>query len=203
MSRRGLWLAAAFGALATILVVAPAPASIGAALPKSPPGNFAQVMGYTPVSAQLADGSTRLVNPDGGCSVPGEGRPFDFAVPCQAHDYGYDLLRYAERTGHPLAPGARDTLDEALAADLRTQCLATTAGTELAACTATVDLFAAGVDFNSWRQMSGPPVDLSGMPRTTGLVLLGLMPFGFVTRRLRRRAARSDRSATTPAPAAC
>lgn len=206
MSRRGLWLAAAIGALATLLVVAPAPASSGPAdsLPTGVPRDFAQVMGYTPVQASLADGSIIMINPAGSCSVPGEGRPFDFAVACQAHDYGYDLLRYAGRKGQPLAPDARATLDQKLAADLRTQCVATTTGTELAACTATVDVFAAGVDFNSWRQMSGPPVDVSGLPRTTGLILFaGMLPIGLVTRLLRRRVARSGRSATTPTPGAC
>src|SRR5262245_23988863 len=66
------------------------------------PSDFAAVMGYTPVVKQLADGTSRLVNPEGGCSVPGEGKPFDFNVACQAHDYGYDLLRYAEKKGTEL-----------------------------------------------------------------------------------------------------
>jgi hypothetical protein len=103
--------------------------------------------------------------------VPGEGRPFDFAVACQAHDFGYDLLRYAERRGGPLDPAARDAIDELLDHDLRVQC---TADSTPASCDATVALFAAGVGFNSWRQVSGPPVDTSGLPRTAGLVLLAL-----------------------------
>lgn len=203
MSRRGLWVAAAVGALATVLMVAPAASHPGDHLPTEVPKDFAKVMRYEPVTATLADGTTRLINPTGGCSVPGEGRPFDFTVACQAHDYGYDLLRYAERTGHPLDAAARTGIDTRFAADLRTQCVATTTGTQLAACTATADVFRAGVGFNSWRQMSGPPVDAGGLPRTAGLMLLGgLVPVGLVTRLLRRRR-RPGRSERTPATAGC
>jgi len=187
--RLGVWLSAAIATVAGILVFAPAVASAvpGGAMPKAVPADFAKVMGYSPVTATLADGTVRTINPAGSCSVPGEGRPFDFAVACMAHDYGYDLLRYAERTGHPLNASVREQFDERLLADLRTQCVHTTTGTELAACTATADVFRAGVGFNSWRQMSGPPVDVSGLPRTAGLVLLaGIGPASLVTRGLRR-----------------
>ncbi|MEV4417075.1 phospholipase A2 [Catellatospora sp. NPDC049609] len=147
------------------------------------PKDFAQVMGYEPGTARLADGSVRLINPKGSCSVPGEGRPFDFAVACQAHDFGYDLLRYAERRGAPLEPGARAGIDALLDRDLRVQC---TADSAPASCDATVALFAAGVGFNSWRQVSGPPVDTSGLPRTAGLVLLTLAGGGCVVTARRR-----------------
>ncbi|MEV0458353.1 phospholipase A2 [Catellatospora methionotrophica] len=152
------------------------------------PDDFAQVMGYTPGTARLADGSLRVVNPDGSCSVPGEGRPFDFAVACKAHDFGYDLLRYAQRRGAPLDPAARAEIDLLLDHDLRVQCVAdSTPGS----CDATVALFAAGVGFNSWRQVSGPPIDTSGLPRTAGLVLLTLAGGGcLVTARARLLPAR-------------
>lgn len=153
------------------------------------PADFKQIMGYEPKLATLADGSIRVTNPTGACSVPGEGRPFDFSTACKAHDFGYDLLRYAERKGAPLAPEARDTIDELLMQDLFTQC---TADLNSTGCDATVAIFAAGVRFNSWRQVSGPPIDASGLPRTAGLVLLAglVLPFGLgrvaVTRRRRR-----------------
>ncbi len=147
------------------------------------PRDFPRVMGYAPRTAHLADGSVRVINPKGSCSVPGEGRPFDFAVPCQAHDFGYDLLRYAERRGAPLQPAARAEIDGLLAHDLGVQCRADSAP---ASCDATVALFAAGVGFNSWRQVSGPPVDTSGLPRTAGLVLLTLAGGGCVVTARRR-----------------
>ena len=146
------------------------------------PPDFAAVMGYEPVPATLADGSVRLINPRGSCSVPGEGRPFDFTVPCQAHDFGYDLLRHAERTGTPMPLRARRHIDDLLTRDLHTQCRSDRA------CDAAVGVFQAAVGFNSWRQVSGPPVNEAGLPRTAGLVLLaGVGWFGLLrTRRTSR-----------------
>jgi phospholipase A2-like protein len=208
MTRRGkLGLAAVLGAvLSCVLIVAPAPAAttndkaatvaaeeLARTGRAAAPGDFAQVMGYTPVVARLADGRLRSINPDGFCSVPGEGRPFAFATPCQAHDYGYDLLRYAQRRGEPLTENARAAIDARLIADLRSQCDDTTTGSDYTACSATADVFAAGVDFNSWRQMYAPPIESSGLPRTGGLVLLviiaGLVAAHRVVRRRTRAAA--------------
>ncbi len=132
------------------------------------PSDFAAVMGYTPVAGQLADGTTRLINPRGSCSVPGEGKPFDFTVACQAHDYGYDLLRYAGKKNIELPGTARAQIDAQLSKDLHVQCSAASL-----TCEATVAVFQAGVAFNSWRQLDGPPVDQSGLTRTAGLILLG------------------------------
>lgn len=208
MTRRGkLWLSAALGAvLSTILIAAPAPAATTsdraatAAVEElartgtaAAPGDFARVMGYTPAVAKLADGRERSINPDGYCSVPGEGRPFAFDTACRAHDYGYDLLRYAQRRGEPLAENARASIDARLVADLQSQCDRTTTGSQYAACTATTEVFAAGVEFNSWRQMYAPPIDSSGIPRTSGLALLviiaGLVAGHRAVRRWRRRPA--------------
>lgn len=206
MTRRGkVWLAAAVGAvLSTVLIVAPAPAATGgdqaaasavAELARTgqaaAPADFQRVMGYQPVVARLANGQLRTINPDGACSVPGEGRPFAFTTACEAHDFGYDLLRYAQRHGEPLAEDARAAVDTRLVADLQSQCDRTTTGSEYAACTATAEVFAAGVQFNSWRQMYAPPIDSSGIPRTSGLVLLGLLSVALVAlaRRARRRPA--------------
>jgi hypothetical protein len=200
--RRKVWLAAALGAvLSTVLIVAPAPAAESTGDPTAAatvaaltrtghadvPTGFADVMGYQPVTARLADGELRSINPDGSCSVPGKGRPFAFDIACKAHDFGYDLLRYAERRGEPLGEEARAAIDARLVADLRSQCDSTTTGSEYAACAATVDVFAAGVGFNSWRQMSGPPVDTSGLVRTAGLFLLGVVLLLVVPARVVRR----------------
>ena len=70
-------------------------------------------------------------------------------------------------------PGqARVALDAQLTEDLHTQCRADSSA---ATCDATVAVFAAAVGFNSWRQVSGPPVDASGMTRTVGLILLAVI----------------------------
>jgi hypothetical protein len=157
--------------VAAALTVAAPPSSANTAFDlHTAPADFARVMGYTPAVGRLADGTERRINPNGSCSVPGEGRPFDFAVACQAHDFGYDLLRYAQRKGQSLPGEARGELDQQLTQDLHTQCSADSAA---ATCDATVTVFAAAVGFNSWRQLSGPPVDASGMTRTVGLILLG------------------------------
>ena len=159
--------------VAAALTVAAPPSSAGAPLsgldsasPAVVPDGFASVMGYEPQTATLADGSVRLINPRGSCSVPGDGRPFDFEVACQAHDFGYDLLRYASRAGSPLPASARADIDTLLVHDLHTQC----AGTST--CETTVAVYRAAVEFNSWRQVFGPPVASSGLPRTFGLGLL-------------------------------
>jgi hypothetical protein len=145
------------------------------------PPDFDRVMGYSPQLARLSDGSIRVVNPTGSCSVPGEGYPFDFAVACKAHDFGYDMLRYADRTHSPLPATTREEIDNRLGADLHRQCVAELPANR-ASCEATVEVFRAGVAFNSWRQMYEAPVDRSGLPRTAGVMLLcglglsGLIP---------------------------
>ena len=146
------------------------------------PSDFAQVMGYTPVAGQLADGTPRLINPRGSCSVPGEGKPFDFTVACQAHDYGYDLLRYAGKKNIELPGTARAQIDAQLSQDLHAQCSASSL-----TCEATIAVFQAGVAFNSWRQLDGPPIDQSGLTRTAGLILLGGLGLSGAALGVRRR----------------
>jgi hypothetical protein len=173
-----------------------APSSAGTALDMTAvPADFASVMGYEPATGRLADGSTLLINPAGSCSVPGSGRPFDFEVACQAHDYGYDLLRYAGKKGIAVSPAVRTDLDERLAHNLHTQCEADNGLP--ATCDATVAVFQAAVTFNSWRQLSGPPVDQSGLTRTAGLILLALIGSAAAVR-LRRAAAFRLRRAAAP-----
>jgi hypothetical protein len=156
------------------------------------PADFASVMGYAPTTARLADGSVRLINPRGGCSVPGHGAPYDLTVACQAHDLGYDLLRYADDRGAPLAPSVRQRIDDQLYSDLRTQCRAEYPGD--GGCTAEAETFRAGVWFNSWRQRFGPPVAVSGLDRTAGLVLLVAAVAAATVTVVRRRRALSRRA---------
>jgi hypothetical protein len=166
--------------VAVALTVAAPPSNAGTPIdPWVVPPDFASVMGYQPVKATLADGSVRMVNPRGSCLVPGEGQPFDFEVACQAHDFGYDMLRYASRTGSPMPASARADIDNLLTRDLHTQC----AGHET--CDATVAVYQAAVEFNSWRQVFGPPVASSGLPRTAGVSLLGLVGIFALVRRRR------------------
>lgn len=155
------------------------------------PADFPSVMGYRPELATLADGTVRVINPEGSCSVPGEGQPFDFAVACQAHDFGYDMLRYAARTRSPLPATTREDIDARLSADLHKQCLAAKLPAKLPAnrvsCDATVEVFRAGVGFNTWRQTYDAPEDRSGLPRTAGVILLiGLGVFGLIPAARRR-----------------
>jgi len=191
--------------IAAALTVAAPPISAGLSAPRSDaaatvenladgrraldhlPGDFARIMGYRPKLATLADGSVRLINPKGSCSVPGAGHPFDFTVACQAHDFGYDMLRYAARTHSPLPATARADIDNRLSTDLHTQCVADSTRTTRGTCDATVAIFRAGVGFNSWRQVYEAPADEAGLPRTAGLALLGGVGLlGLIPRQRRR-----------------
>jgi hypothetical protein len=179
--------------VAAALTLASPSANAGALDVQDVPADFARVMGYQPVVAHLADGTGRVINPRGSCSVPGHGRPFDFDVACKAHDYGYDRLRYEEKVGHRIPRSARAKIDHQLTADMRAQCRSD-ASTKT--CDATAAVFTAAVTFNTWRQVSGPPDDDSGIPRTAGLVLLGGAGVVLLRRRtvFRRRAAFGGRA---------
>ena len=75
------------------------------------PVGFVDVMGYSPA---LENG--RLVRPDGNCSSPLSPPEFEFA--CRAHDFGYDLLRYGERTGRGSSPDLRGLIDAQFRRDM-------------------------------------------------------------------------------------
>ena len=121
----------------------------------SPPANFAEVMGYEPARVAIA-GESRLVDASGDCSSPTGDSSFDFGVACEAHDYGYDLLRYAERTGQPLGNWARAAIDARFIADVEQRCDAFD-GALAFACDRTADIYSAAIRFNSWRQLYGVP----------------------------------------------
>ncbi|MBE7193565.1 hypothetical protein [Gordonia polyisoprenivorans] len=127
-------------------LVGPHPESVQRVLPT----DFAAVMGYRPV---LESGYP--ANPDGGCSSPIP-LPERFENACRTHDFGYDLLRYAQRTGRPLGPWARPALDHMLIERMHAAC-------HDPVCSAAAELSRAGLALNTWRQYSGPPAPSESM----------------------------------------
>lgn len=108
------------------------------------PTDFARVMGYWP-----GDDAGYPVNPRGGCSSPVR-MPASFEELCRSHDFGYDVLRYAQRTGHPLGPWARLSLDRMLVDRMTRSCAD-------AKCAVWAELARMGVGVNTWREGDGPP----------------------------------------------
>lgn len=143
-----------------VAVAARAVAAMANPTTKSPlpefPADFTAVVHRTPVVVTAPDGTTRAVDPNGGCSGPAGDTEWDFGTGCKAHDLGYDLLRYAEHKGRPLGQEARKALDARLAEDMHTQCDLNPRG-NAGRCHATAQLYTAGLEFNSWRQRWGPP----------------------------------------------
>ncbi|QFZ23106.1 phospholipase A2 [Saccharothrix syringae] len=120
------------------------------------PADFTEVVHRVPRVVTAPDGTTRAIDPNGGCSGPAGDTEWDFGVGCRAHDLGYDLLRYAEAKGRPLDRQARQALDDRLSHDMHAQCDLNPRG-NAGRCHATAQLYTAGMDFNSWRQRWGPP----------------------------------------------
>ncbi|WP_238598731.1 phospholipase A2 [Saccharothrix sp. ALI-22-I] len=120
------------------------------------PADFNEVTNRKPVVVTTPDGTKRAIDPAGGCSGPAGDTEWDFGPGCRAHDLGYDLLRYAEHKGRPLNQEARKVLDARLARDMHAQCDINPRG-HGTRCHATAQLYAAGLEFNSWRQRWGPP----------------------------------------------
>lgn len=117
-----------------------------------PPG-FTEVMGYTPVAAP----SGRLVRPDGECSSPVGRAHKTFLDACRSHDLGYDLLRYAGRTGQALSRWARFEIDRRFGVDLLRSC-------STWSCHLVAVVFTAAVSLNSVRQGFGVPVPEPVLP---------------------------------------
>lgn len=114
------------------------------------PADFADDSGYQPV---LTDGLQ--VDPGGACSSPVP-LPAEFRTACQAHDLGYDMLRYADDHGQPLGPWARQAVDATLEQRLRDVC-DHHHGLGQARCQATANVAANAVDLNSRRQNYATP----------------------------------------------
>ncbi|WP_290061191.1 phospholipase A2, partial [Amycolatopsis solani] len=162
------------------------------------PKDFTALSGVTPGAMTARDGTVRAVHVDGGCSTPwgDDNTKWDYAVPCKAHDLGYDLLRYADRKGHPLGPEVRAALDDRLSTDMHHACDLNPMNSALT-CRVVASLYSAGLVVNSWHQRWGPPVGDPIGPMVAGvLVIACLLVF-----RLRGwlRARREPRR-TAPAP---
>ncbi|GAA4395823.1 hypothetical protein [Tsukamurella soli] len=123
------------------------------------PRDFAVGAHYTPI---LRDGVP--AKPTGGCSDKGVPFPETFMPICAAHDLGFDLLRYAAHTGHPLGPWARKALDAMLIKRMYAECRDSLCRT--AAQSANV-----GLKFNTWRQFYGVP--MYETPADVGASLVG------------------------------
>lgn len=112
----------------------------GQADPTVIPSNFDAILGYRPDRQ-----SRTLARPDGQCSAPFGIGPDSFEPACRTHDFGYDLLRYAEQTDGRLAAWARLRLDLRLYRDLRQTC-------DTSRCHATAVLYLVSLTGNSARQ---------------------------------------------------
>ncbi|MPZ84442.1 MAG: hypothetical protein GEV28_30260 [Actinophytocola sp.] len=141
-----------------------------AALPK----DFNTVSGRDPIHVKAPDGTTRAVHPGGGCSSPWGDTRWDYSVGCKAHDLGYDMLRYAERKGQPLAPELRERLDDRLSMDMHAQCTLNPRGAP-AACEVVASLYTVGLVVNSWHQRWGPPRSEPVGPWSVAMVVIMLL----------------------------
>lgn len=115
------------------------------------PQDFARRFGYAPaVTGGL------LGDPSGDCSSPVP-LPPEFTPACRQHDLGYDLLRYAGRSGHPLPPAARRAVDDRLGTELTSECAARKDPVGLASCRAWAVTAHGFVRLNSLRQGDAVP----------------------------------------------
>ncbi|WP_067667446.1 hypothetical protein [Nocardia miyunensis] len=114
------------------------------------PADFAAERGYRPV---LADGL--LVDPGGDCSSPVR-LPAEFRTACQAHDLGYDLLRYADDHGQPLGTWARQAIDAVLEQRMLAAC-EDRHGLRRTGCRTMATVAGTAVDLNSRRQNYATP----------------------------------------------
>ncbi|MBP2320126.1 hypothetical protein JOF56_000511 [Kibdelosporangium banguiense] len=122
------------------------------------PADFSAVEKVIPGRMRAPDGTMRAVHVDGGCSTPwgDENTRWDYSVGCKAHDLGYDLLRYAEKKGHPLPADLRRRLDDQLSRDMHKQCELNPQGSA-GTCQVVASVYTAGLVVNSWHQRWGPP----------------------------------------------
>ncbi|GAA4532504.1 phospholipase [Amycolatopsis samaneae] len=180
-------------------LVHPGPAATALALL---PKDFTAVSGVTPGSMTARDGTVRAVHTDGGCSTPwgDDNTKWDYAVPCKAHDLGYDLLRYADHKGHPLGQSVRAALDARLSQDMHATCGLNPMDSPHT-CQVVASLYAAGLVVNSWHQRWGPPVGDPIGPMIAGvLVIACLLVFRLRGWLHARRTAPATRPAALPVP---
>lgn len=138
------------------------------------PADFREVSGRDPVHVRAPDGTVRAVHPGGGCSSPWGDTPWDYSVGCQAHDLGYDMLRYAAAKGQPLDPDLRERLDDRLSQDMHAQCRYNPRDSA-AACELVATIYTIGLVVNSWHQRWGPPKNEPVGPWSVAMVVIMLL----------------------------
>lgn len=140
------------------------------------PSDFTAVIGHSPAHLPAPDGTVRAVHAEGGCSSPwgDDNTRWDYSVGCKAHDLGYDLLRYADAKGQPLAPQLRERLDDQLSADMHAMCDLNPRGSR-GTCRIVASLYSVGLVVNSWHQRWGPPRAEPIGPWTVGLIVIALL----------------------------
>lgn len=173
-------------------LVMDSPENANAALPP----DFSRRFGYDPA---ITDGL--LGDPSGDCSSPVP-LPVEFTAACRQHDLGYDLLRYAGRSGRTLPPDARKSVDERLGIELEASCATRGEPVGRASCLAWADIAEGFVRINSARQDHTVPESESARSVAPGVALgvagLGGAALALSTRRRLRapvgRASAASRS---------
>ncbi|MFD8498583.1 phospholipase A2 [Amycolatopsis sp. NPDC059657] len=140
------------------------------------PADFTAYTGIRPGALAARDGTVRAVHVDGGCSTPwgDDNTKWDYSAACKSHDLGYDLLRYSASKGHPLAPDAREALDDRLSADMHAMCHINPMNSP-GTCQVVASLYSAGLVVNSWHQRWGPPVGDPIGPMLAGVAVIGCL----------------------------
>lgn len=82
--------------------------------------------------------------------------PAEFVTACQAHDLGYDMLRYADDRGRPLGPWARQAVDAVLDRRMHAAC-DHRQGLDQGRCQVMASVASTAVDLNSRRQNYATP----------------------------------------------
>lgn len=171
----------------TTLVTQPATVA-SSALPQ----DFQDRFGYQPT---LTNGL--LGDPSGECSSPVP-LPEEFTAACRQHDLGYDLLRYAGRSGRALAPDARRAVDTQLGVEFEQSCTTREEPLSRATCLAWADIAEGFVRINSARQGYAVPESETAMSIAPGISLgvagLGALGLAVGTRRPNRLRARNGRA---------
>ena len=151
------------------------------------PARFASVMGYVPAEESGPGGRALAVRTDATCSSPFGGTRYGFDQACRVHDLGYDLLRYAARTGQPLGSSARKALDAAFGERMRERCRTGFDGLDRVSCRFVASVYEGAVVANSWRQgFAAPMPDPLWATLVTAVPILVLVTAGLLRRRPRR-----------------
>lgn len=143
------------------VLVSESPGAANSALPK----DFERRFGYRPA---ITGGL--LGDPSGECSSPVP-LPQEFTAACRQHDLGYDLLRYAGRSGRDLPPDARRSVDRRLGVELANSCSTRGESLSRATCLAWADIAEGFVRINSARQGYAVPESETALSIAPGVSL--------------------------------